>query len=106
MKVEKLRRKLAEEKLDGLLVTDKINRRYLCGFTGSNGLLLVTENALHLFIDGRYTQQAQQQTQGVEICEIPVGGNIIEVLRPFLRVLYSVLKQGRLLIKALLIFKL
>ena len=55
MKVEKLRRKLAEEKLDGLLVTDKINRRYLCGFTGSNGLLLVTENALHLFIAVSYT---------------------------------------------------
>ena len=85
MKVEKLRKKLAEEKLDGLLVTDKINRRYLCGFTGSNGLLLVTENALHLFIDGRYTQQAQQQTQEVEICEIPVGGNIIEVLRHFVK---------------------
>ena len=64
MKVEKLRRKLAEEKLDGLLVTDKINRRYLCGFTGSNGLLLVTENALHLFIDGRYRNRLSSKRKG------------------------------------------
>lgn len=83
MKIAELRKKLAEEKLAGLLVTDKINRRYLCGFTGSNGLLLVTEKELRLFVDGRYTQQAQQQTRGVEICEIPVGGSLIETLRPF-----------------------
>lgn len=66
-------------------MTDKINRRYLCGFTGSNGLLLVTENTLRLFVDGRYTKQAQQQTSNVEICEIPVGGSLIETLRPFIK---------------------
>ncbi|MDU5336113.1 aminopeptidase P family protein [Enterococcus sp.] len=85
MKIEELRKRLAEKNLAGLLVTDKINRRYLCGFTGSNGLLLVTENNLRLFVDGRYTQQAQQQTTEVEICEIPVGGNLIEALRPFVK---------------------
>lgn len=85
MKIEELRKRLAEKNLAGLLVTDKINRRYLCGFTGSNGLLLVTENNLRLFVDGRYTQQAQQQTSGVEICEIPVGGSLIKTLRPFVK---------------------
>lgn len=85
MRVEKLRQLLAEKQLSGLLVTDKINRRYLCGFTGSNGLLLVTENDLRLFVDGRYTQQAQQQTAGVEICEIPVGGNLLSTLQPFVK---------------------
>ena len=43
MRIDALRAKLAEKKLSGLVVTDKTNRRYLCGFTGSNGLLLVTE---------------------------------------------------------------
>lgn len=85
MKIDKLREKLAAKALAGLLVTDKINRRYLCGFTGSNGLLLVTEDKLRLFVDGRYTQQAQQQTNGVEICEIPVGGNLVATLQPFVK---------------------
>ena len=85
MRIEKLRKRLAEKNLSGLLVTNKINRRYLCGFTGSNGLLLVTENAQRLFVDGRYTQQAQQQTTGVEICEIPVDGNLLASLRPFIK---------------------
>lgn len=84
MRIDALRAKLAEKKLSGLVVTDKTNRRYLCGFTGSNGLLLVTENKLTLFVDGRYTEQASQQTTGVEICEIPIGSHLIEVMRPFI----------------------
>ncbi|MEG2644625.1 MAG: aminopeptidase P family N-terminal domain-containing protein, partial [Enterococcus sp.] len=62
MHLDKLREQLVRLGLDGLLITDKINRRYLCGFTGSNGLLLVTLDQLYLFVDGRYTQQARQQT--------------------------------------------
>ncbi|REC30927.1 peptidase M24 family protein [Enterococcus pseudoavium] len=85
MKIDELRKKIAEQNLAGLLVTDKVNRRYLCGFTGSNGLLLVTATELRLFVDGRYTQQAQQQTSSVEICEIPVNGNLLETLRPFVK---------------------
>lgn len=83
MRIDQLRKQLEKEKIAGLLVTDKINRRYLCGFTGSNGLLLVTEKDARLFVDGRYTQQAQQQTSNVEIFEIPVGGSLNEALRPF-----------------------
>lgn len=83
MRIDQLRKQLEKEKIAGLLVTDKINRRYLCGFTGSNGLLLVTEKDARLFVDGRYTQQAQQQTSNVEIFEIPVGGSLNETLRPF-----------------------
>lgn len=83
MRIDQLREQLEKAKIAGLLVTDKINRRYLCGFTGSNGLLLVTEKDARLFVDGRYTQQAQQQTSNVEIFEIPVGGSLNETLRPF-----------------------
>ena len=35
-------------------------------------------------MDGRYTEQASQQTTGVEICEIPIGSHLIEVMRPFI----------------------
>jgi Xaa-Pro aminopeptidase len=83
-RIERVREKIAEQKLSGFIVTDKMNRRYLCGFTGSNGLLLITENKLYLFVDGRYTQQASQQTSNVEICEISVGESFSKAICPFI----------------------
>lgn len=67
---------MTEEQLDALLITDKINWRYLCGFTGSNGLLIVTPAENTLLIDGRYTEQASQQTHSVAICTINEKENI------------------------------
>ena len=59
---DRLRRRLATD-LDGLLVTDLVNVRYLTGFTGSNGALLVTtQGADVLATDGRYTTQAGSET--------------------------------------------
>lgn len=56
--------RLAELKIDGLLVSALPNIRYLSGFTGSNGLLLVTARQSILFTDPRYTIQASEQTAG------------------------------------------
>jgi len=52
-----------------MLVTDLINVRYLSGFTGSNGALLVfaDEREAILATDGRYRTQAAQQTAGLEV---------------------------------------
>ena len=52
-----------------MLVTDLINVRYLSGFTGSNGALLVfaDEREAVLATDGRYRTQAAQQTDGLEV---------------------------------------
>ncbi|MGL4695407.1 M24 family metallopeptidase [Enterococcus larvae] len=66
-RMKRLREKMTEYSLDYLLVTDKVNRRYLTGFTGSNGLLLIGKNSNHLIVDGRYTEQAQQQTSNTTI---------------------------------------
>ncbi|MGC2490901.1 MAG: aminopeptidase P family N-terminal domain-containing protein, partial [Candidatus Sulfotelmatobacter sp.] len=43
LRQNELRRRLASSRLDGLLVSHLPNVRYLCGFTGSAGLLLVEE---------------------------------------------------------------
>jgi Xaa-Pro aminopeptidase len=54
-----------------LLVTHLPNIRYLCGFTGSAGVLLVTAGAraarLTFFTDGRYTQQAAEEVTGARV---------------------------------------
>lgn len=62
-----VRRLLKERGLDGAMFTSYENRRYYCGFTGSNGYLIVTEDGVSLVTDKRYTTQAQQQTVDVEI---------------------------------------
>ena len=55
---------LAARKLDVLLVALSPNLRYLCGFTGSNGWLLVSAERAILFTDPRYLIQAHQECAG------------------------------------------
>jgi Xaa-Pro aminopeptidase len=52
---------LISTKLDALLVTHLPNIRYLSGFTGSAGVLVVAEKNCVLFTDGRYRQQAKDE---------------------------------------------
>jgi Xaa-Pro aminopeptidase len=68
-----LRAILKDQNLDGFLVTmndpfqnemvpDHFNRiRFLTGFTGSAGLLLITLQDAFFITDGRYTAQAHQE---------------------------------------------
>ena len=51
----------------GLLVTAPENRRYLSGFRGSAGALLVTRKAAVIVVDGRYFDQARDQAVGYEV---------------------------------------
>ena len=61
---KKLQSILARQRLDSLLVTHLPNIRYLCGFTGSAAVLLITEGKSVFFTDGRYTEQARTEVQG------------------------------------------
>ncbi|MGY2063963.1 M24 family metallopeptidase [Blastococcus sp. SYSU DS0619] len=63
-----LRATAAERGLDAVLVTNLLNVRYLTGFTGSNGALLVRVDGGDVFgTDGRYTTQAGVQVPDVEL---------------------------------------
>lgn len=54
--------------LDALLVTSLENLRYLAGFTGSDGALLVTADGQGRFVtDSRYEAQAAQETRDVSV---------------------------------------
>ncbi len=63
---EKLKKILAEQDLDGMLITNLTNVRYLSGFTGSAGSLLVLPDDQYFFSDGRYLSQSAQQVKGFE----------------------------------------
>src|SRR5947209_7725150 len=64
----RLRPRLSEAGCQALLVTHLVNVRYLTGFTGSAGLLLVLPDDIVLTTDGRYRDQAAEQlaAMGVE----------------------------------------
>ncbi len=56
-------------KIDGLIFFNMSNIRYLSGFAGSEGVLLIGAGQSMLFIDGRYTSQARLETRGITIIE-------------------------------------
>lgn len=63
-----------------MLVTDLNNVRYLSGFTGSNGALLVfaDDRGAVLATDGRYRTQAAEQAAGLEIAiERALGRHLV-----------------------------
>jgi Xaa-Pro aminopeptidase len=67
LRQKKLREQLASSGLDALLVSHLPNVRYLCGFTGSAGLLLVAENGSAFFTDVRYDVQAREEVKGAKV---------------------------------------
>ena len=66
-RLEQLRDKLELQQLEGLVVRQAQNMRYLSGFTGSEGMLLVLRDKAYLCTDFRYVEQAAKQARGWEI---------------------------------------
>ncbi|MCY3595092.1 MAG: aminopeptidase P family protein [Bacteroidetes bacterium] len=58
---------LTSEDATGLIITHLPHIRWACGFTGSNGFLLVREDKLHLFTDRRYETQVTLEVQQAQI---------------------------------------
>jgi Xaa-Pro aminopeptidase len=73
---------LPGRKLDAMLVSFGANLRYLSGFTGSNGALLVLPERSILFTDPRYTIQAgQESTCQVRIAKGPLLMDVVAAIR-------------------------
>ncbi len=68
-KVHKL---LDEADLDGFLFLDRANLRYLSGFSGTAGALVVSRETSVFLTDARYTTQARQEVSAQSICEYRV----------------------------------
>lgn len=71
--LEKLKKKLKEENVGGLLITNETNVHYITNFTGSESVLLITPDSDYLFTDFRYVEQAQQDIPWIKIVEKKVS---------------------------------
>jgi Xaa-Pro aminopeptidase len=67
LRLRNIRQQLASAKLDALLISHLPNIRYLCGFTGSAGFLLISEQNTVFFTDSRYTRQAGEEVKGAKV---------------------------------------
>ncbi len=69
-RIERLRTELSEKGLPAILVGAPSNRRYLSGFSGSYGWLLVTQAGCYIFTDSRYRLQAGHEAPGFTLREV------------------------------------
>jgi Xaa-Pro aminopeptidase len=79
-RINRFRQLIQAENLDGFLISNGKNRRYLSRFTGedtqmdeSSGSLIITQNKLILATDSRYTEQARQEAPLYEVVEYKTG---------------------------------
>ena len=61
-----LKKVLEQNGLDGFLITNLTNIRYISGFTGSAASCLVTPKGQYFITDGRYIEQSKSQVKGFD----------------------------------------
>ena len=73
---------LAAQRIDAILVTDLTHMRYLTGFSGSNGALLLRKDlSAVVTTDGRYTTQIAEEVPDIKaVIQRNVGANLLEGL--------------------------
>lgn len=69
LRIEKLLTQMESLGVDTIIVSSPYNRRYLSGFTGSSGYLVITKENRFMLTDFRYIEQATQQCTGFEIVD-------------------------------------
>jgi len=69
--MRRLRQELHRLNLPNFIVTRLSNIRYLCGFSGSSGFLLISPRKARLFTDLRYKSQAARQVENAEVVIYP-----------------------------------
>src|SRR5690625_476415 len=68
-KINSVKAALESNDLDAIIITNPINRRYITGFTGSAGIVIISKTANRFVTDFRYTEQATEQATGFTIVE-------------------------------------
>lgn len=62
-----VRKVMDSHQLDGILFNSLENIRYLCGFTGSDGAVILTQKESYFLTDSRYWTQAEAEVKGSQV---------------------------------------
>ncbi len=76
-RIERLRGFMTQQGLHGMIITKPENRRYFSGFSGSAGMLVISETTSNLLTDFRYMEQATAQAKQYDILRYQVSANEI-----------------------------
>ncbi len=76
-RITELRSVLKDQGMPAILISSAVNRRYLSGFTGGAGWLLITSDQAFLFTDSRYTLQAEVEAPGFAVRQVINPGKTI-----------------------------
>jgi Xaa-Pro aminopeptidase len=90
-RLSRLRQAMKARDLEAVFITNAHNRKYLSGFTGSAGYLIITQEQAILLTDFRYMTQAPAQAQHFQVIEH--GLKAIESVKEILNK-HSVKKLG------------
>lgn len=82
MRLEKVRELLSKEDATGIVVSNIKNVRYISGFTGDEGMALITDKSAYLIVDGRFTEQANNESK---IDVVDYGGSFIKTIAKLLK---------------------
>jgi Xaa-Pro aminopeptidase len=77
-RIQRLRALLADRGLDAVLIAEPNNRRYISGFTGTSGYVLVGAQLQVFLTDFRYIEQATAQCAGFDV--VDHGSSLISAL--------------------------
>ncbi len=83
-RLKNLRKRMAKANLDGLLVVNTTNRRYLSGFTGTTAWLFITDKAALIITDGRYWKRAEKEAPDFQLVRVQPTVGYEKTLRDLL----------------------
>ena len=78
-RIEKLNAAIEAKHLEAVIVLSDYNRRFLSGFTGTSGALIITKDEKLLITDFRYIEQATTQAPDFKI--VKQQGQLVESIK-------------------------
>jgi Xaa-Pro aminopeptidase len=100
-RIQVLQRRFKSIGISNVLISRLSNTRWLCGYTGSNGIMLVTGRDAYFITDGRYTTQAREQVKDAHVYIYTPFKSMAESFIHELKINKEISFRGRVGIEAL-----
>ncbi len=82
-RISRLKELIFRKNIDAAVISDPYNIRYLCGFSGGEGYLYISDKRVCMLVDPRYTLWAKDECKDVQV--MTVQGNYHDVIGEFLK---------------------